>query len=131
MDISSSVFVVHPSSGVPLYRQLIDQVRGMIAAGRIKPGDLLPSVRQLAAELEVNFMTISKAWGKLEAEGLVQHERGRGMVVTAARRASTQVEQTRQVRVLADQAVVRGLQCGMSRSELMGIFKASIEEHLK
>jgi len=131
MDISSSVFVVQPSSGVPLYRQLIDQVRGMIAAGRIKPGDVLPSVRQLGAELEVNFMTISKAWGKLEAEGLVEHVRGRGMVVTAARKASVQAEQTRQVRVLVDQAVVRGLQCGMSRSELLGIFKTSIEEHLQ
>lgn len=131
MDISSSVFVVQPSSGVPLYRQLIDQVRGMIATGRIKPGDVLPSVRQLGAELEVNFMTISKAWGKLEAEGLVEHVRGRGMVVTAARKASVQAEQTRQLRVLVDQAVVRGLQCGMSRSELLGIFKTSIEEHLQ
>ncbi|MEY3175951.1 MAG: HTH-type transcriptional repressor YtrA [Planctomycetota bacterium] len=131
MDISPSAFVVQPSSGVPIYRQLIDQVRGMIAAGRVQPGDVLPSVRQLGAELEVNFMTISKAWAKLEAEGVVEHDRGRGMVVTGARRVSLHAENQQQVRVLADQAVIRGLQCGMSRSELLGIFKASIEEHLQ
>jgi GntR family transcriptional regulator len=131
MDISPSAFVVQPSSGVPIYRQLIDQVRGMTAAGRVQSGDVLPSVRQLGAELGVNFMTISKAWAKLESEGLVEHIRGRGMVVTALPKAAVHAQHKQQVKVLADQAVVRGLQCGISRSELLGIFKASIEEHLQ
>ena len=131
MDISPSAFVVQPSSGMPIYRQLIDQVRGMTAAGRVQSGDVLPSVRQLGAELGVNFMTISKAWAKLESEGLVEHIRGRGMVVTALPKAAVHAQHKQQVKVLADQAVVRGLQCGMSRSELLGIFRASIEGHLQ
>ncbi|MEY3459438.1 MAG: HTH-type transcriptional repressor YtrA [Planctomycetota bacterium] len=131
MDISAAAFVVHPSSGVPIYRQLMDQVRGMIASGRIRAGDVLPSVRELGAALEVNFMTISKAWGRLESEGVVEHVRGQGMVVTAPRVSSAHREHRAAVRVLVDQAVVRGVQCGMGREELLGIFKSAIEENLK
>jgi GntR family transcriptional regulator len=131
MDISTASFVVHPSSGVPIYRQLMDQVRGMIASGRIRAGDVLPSVRDLGAALEVNFMTISKAWSRLEAEGVVEHVRGVGMLVSAPRVTGVHHEHRAAVRLLADQAVIRGLQVGMGREELLGILKLSIEENLK
>ena len=64
-------FEIHPSSGVPIYRQLIDQVHALIAGGRLTEGDLLPSVRQVAAAAAVNPMTVSKAYSRLEAEGVV------------------------------------------------------------
>ncbi len=67
--------------GVPIYRQIMDQVRALIASGRLEAGDQVASVRQMAADLEVNIMTVSKAWAKLEAEGLL--ERGRGMLTKA------------------------------------------------
>src|SRR5688500_20378482 len=67
---------VSPTSGVPIYRQLMDQVRAQIAGGRLSPGDFLPSVRQVAEELEVNPMTVSKAYSLLEKEQVVELVRG-------------------------------------------------------
>src|SRR3982751_1415684 len=72
---------VSPSSGVPIYRQLIDQVRAQVAGGRIAAGEFLPSVRQVAEELQVNPMTVSKAYSILERDGVVELVRGQGMRV--------------------------------------------------
>ncbi len=72
---------VSPTSGVPIYRQLIDQVRAQIAGARLSPGEFLPSVRQVAEELEVNPMTVSKAYSLLERDGIVELVRGQGMRV--------------------------------------------------
>ena len=68
-------------SGVPIFRQVIDQVRYQIMAGHIKEGDQLTSVRDLSAEIKVNPMTISKAYSLLEAQGLVERRRGVGLFV--------------------------------------------------
>ncbi len=73
------LFQVFPTSGLPIYRQLADQVRRHAASGRFAPGDFLPSVRQVALELEVNPMTVSKAYSLLEREGTVELVRGQGM----------------------------------------------------
>ncbi len=72
---------VSPTSGVPIYRQLIDQIRAQIAGARLSPGEFLPSVRQVAEELEVNPMTVSKAYSLLERDGIVELVRGQGMRV--------------------------------------------------
>jgi GntR family transcriptional regulator len=72
---------VLPNSGVPIYRQLIDQLRTQIAGGRIGAGEFLPSVRQVAEELQVNPMTVSKAYSQLERDGVVELVRGQGMRV--------------------------------------------------
>lgn len=63
---------------MPIYRQIIDQVRHLIASGRWPEGTLLPSVRQMAVELEINMMTASKAYARLEADGVVERVRGTG-----------------------------------------------------
>jgi GntR family transcriptional regulator len=72
---------VSPSLGVPIYRQLIDQVRAQIAGGRLAAGEFLPSVRAVAEELQVNPMTVSKAYSILERDGVVELVRGQGMRV--------------------------------------------------
>lgn len=77
------MFILNPQSGIPIYRQLIDQVRRMIAGGQLKSGDDLPSVRELALEHAVNPMTISKAYSMLEIEGLLIRQRGKPMQVAA------------------------------------------------
>lgn len=76
-----SEFLIQTNSNVPIYRQLVDQVRRLAASGRLKPDDRLPSVRQLAEELAVNPMTISRAYNLLEQEGLLERRRGIGMVL--------------------------------------------------
>ena len=75
------MFTIQLNSGVPIYRQVFDQVVREIDCGRLKKGELLPSVRQLATELGVNPMTISRAWSLLETEGVVERKRGVGMIV--------------------------------------------------
>jgi GntR family transcriptional regulator len=76
-------FSVEPASGVPIYRQLIGQVLALRASGRLPPGTMLPSVRQVAEDLAVNPMTVSKAWSLLERDGVVELVRGQGMRVIA------------------------------------------------
>jgi GntR family transcriptional regulator len=68
-------------SGVPIYRQVVDQVRDQIMAGRLCEGDQLMSVREVAAALRVNPMTISKAYSALEIEGLLERWRGIGLFI--------------------------------------------------
>lgn len=77
------MFQLNPNSGIPIYRQLMEQVQRMIAGGQLKAGDELPSVRDLALEQAVNPMTISKAYSLLEAEGVLLRQRGKPMQVAA------------------------------------------------
>src|SRR5438093_2109745 len=72
---------VAPTSGLPIYRQLVEQVRQQVAGGRLASGEFLPSVRQVAEHLQVNPMTVSKAYSILEREGVVEFVRGQGMRV--------------------------------------------------
>src|SRR5882672_748769 len=83
MADSPAIFEINPTSGVPIYRQIVDQVHALIAGGLLREGDLLPSVRQVAQDAAVNPMTVSKAYSRLETEGVVRRARGLGMQVLA------------------------------------------------
>ncbi|WP_114559532.1 GntR family transcriptional regulator [Desertihabitans aurantiacus] len=73
--------VVSTSSTTPIYEQIRSQVRASILSGEIGPGETLPSLRQLAADLRVSVITVTRAYNDLAAEGLVHSEHGRGFVV--------------------------------------------------
>ena len=75
------ILVIDTHSGVPIYRQLMDQITRQILAGQIRPGDQLPTVRELAVRLKINPMTISKAYSLLESTGILQRQRGIGLFV--------------------------------------------------
>lgn len=79
--LSLQLFSITPGSTEPIYRQLVEQVRRLVAGGQMAPGDALPSVREMAQALAVNPMTVSKAYGLLETEGLLARRRGLGMLV--------------------------------------------------
>ena len=81
-------------SGLPIYTQVVEQIRRMLASGELKPGDQLPTVRQLATDLRVNFNTIARAYRLLDEAGLISTQQGRGTYIweppgpeTAARSA--------------------------------------------
>lgn len=80
------MFILNPHSSIPIYQQLVEQVRRMVAGGQLPPGTELPSVRDLAQEHTVHPMTISKAYSQLEAEGVLERHRGKPMRVAALRR---------------------------------------------
>jgi GntR family transcriptional regulator len=83
MDGEPVIFEISPASGVPIYRQIVEQVLALKAGGLLREGDLLPSVRQVARDAAVNPMTVSKAYSRLEAEGVVRRVRGQGMQILA------------------------------------------------
>src|SRR5437660_375906 len=87
-------FRLNPKSGVPIYRQIQDQVRFGIAGGKLRPGEQLPTVRALAVELSVNPNTVIKAYTELEREGVLTTEQGSGTFV-APRPTMSLNEETR------------------------------------
>ena len=95
------MFILNPQSGTPIYRQLIEQVRRMVASGQLVAGAELPSVRELAVQHAVNPMTISKAYSLLETEGVLERQRGKPMTVAAQGRA--QAPRTHRLEQLEDE----------------------------
>jgi GntR family transcriptional regulator len=129
MSRPEPLFIVHASSGVPIYRQLVDQVEALVAGGRLRPGDVVPSVRQVAAALGVNPMTVSKAWSRLEANGVLDRDRGRGMVVAARREAVSLADRRVEVQPLVDRAVTHALHLGLAPAQLLAMVRESLKEH--
>ena len=112
-------FHVAPSSGVPIYRQILDQVRAQIATGRLAAGEFLPSVRQVAGELAVNPMTVSKAYSLLERDGVVELVRGQGMRVVGQPVRERQIVDRDEVVRLVRRLVKQGRSAGLSAEEIL------------
>ena len=110
-------------SGVPLYRQIIDQVKSGIATGALGPGDRLPTVRQLSVDLSVNPNTVSRAYNELELTGLVETHMGSGTFIGHKRVERDEVEQRR----ILDQICQEFL----SRASAHGFTLEDILENLK
>jgi GntR family transcriptional regulator len=124
MSSSTALFTLYPESGIPIYRQLIDQIRRLIAAGQLPAGAELPSVRDLAVEHAVNPMTISKAYALLEAEGLLIRNRGRPMTVAATRRPQQPISQRlRQVEPQLLQLISAAQQLDIPRKDLFAMLE--------
>jgi GntR family transcriptional regulator len=126
------LFLVFPNSGVPIYRQLVDQVRRHAASGRVRPGDFLPSVRQVALELEVNPMTVSKAYSILERAGVVELVRGQGMRVAprpAASENGTLRERQEKLMPLLQQVAAEAYQLNLSPGQVKPLLDRVLKEH--
>ena len=123
------IFTLEPASGVPIYRQLIDQVRRLVASGHLAPGSELPSVREIAAEYAVNPTTISKAYSLLELEGLVQRTRGKPMTVAQPRRNQQLLAQRlRQVETLVNSLVLAARQLDLQTTDLTKLIEKKMQE---
>ena len=81
--MDASLLHIQPNDAEPIYRQIAAQVRRLVIGGQLRPGDALPSVREVAAHHAINPMTVSKAYSQLEADGVLERLRGKGMVVAA------------------------------------------------
>jgi GntR family transcriptional regulator len=112
-------FQIHPSSGVPIYRQLMDQIKALVASGRLAAGDMLPSVRQLGQDLQINQMTVSKAYSLLEREGAVERIRGQGMRINHVAPAGGIRDRQRELLPLLEQVVARAYQLGLSPQQVL------------
>lgn len=117
------LILLDPNSGVPTYRQLVDQIRFQMASGRLAAGTELPSTRALSQELGINPMTVSKAYGLLEAEGLVRRRPGLPLEVLALGGAEAEAERDEQLRVLLEPAALAARQLGMRPAKAIAVFR--------
>lgn len=125
----TDAFSVSTGSPEPIYRQLVDQVRRQVAGGQLRAGDELPSVRDLAQALAVNPMTVSKAYGLLEADGVLERRRGLGMVVASPHlRAQAATARADLLRPTLERAAAEARQLQLSRQQALALFDAILRQ---
>jgi GntR family transcriptional regulator len=112
-------FKLDPKSGVPFYRQIIDQIRYGIAAGQLKVGEQLPTVRALAVELEVNPNTISKAYRELEIQNILETQQGTGTFIGPVHVEIPEEERRAKLRSICDEFVTIASSYGFLVEEII------------
>ena len=120
--------IINSSSMVPIYEQIMDQIKAKITAGDLKENDALPSVRTLAKELKISALTVKKAYDNLEQEGYTVTVHGKGTYVAAANTERMKEEQRREVEEDLDNAVQKGRRCGLTDEEIRELFELIMED---
>jgi GntR family transcriptional regulator len=116
-------------SGVPIYRQIIDQVREQIMAGLLKEGEQLITVRELSEQLAVNPMTVSKAYSAMEAEGLLERRRGIGLFISGVHSDKNEMNKEATVGALLCKAVTTAVQYGLSEEKTQKMLKELFKKY--
>ena len=112
-------FAIDLHSGVPVYRQLVDQVRSGMAAGRLNAGDQLPTVRQLAVDLAINPNTVMRAYRELELGGLLETHQGTGTFISTRKLQKNSAERERQLSQMAGEIAARAGAAGFALEDLI------------
>lgn len=112
-------FAIDLHSGVPAYRQLIDQVRSGIASGSLTSGDQLPTVRQLAVDLAINPNTVMRAYRELELGGLIETHQGTGTFIANKKLEKNSAERDRQLGQMAQEFAARAGAAGFTLEDLI------------
>ena len=119
--------IINTSSLVPIYEQIIDQIKTMIRKGDLKQNDQLPSVRALSKELKISALTVKKAYDELEREGFTVTIHGKGSYVTAANTELMMEEQKKEVEQDLEQAILKGRRFGISDEDIKTLFELILE----
>lgn len=120
--------IINSSSMVPIYQQIMDQIKAQITAGDLKENDILPSVRTLAKDLKISALTVKKAYDNLEQEGYTVTVHGKGTYVAAANTERMLEEQRREVESDLEKAVEKGRRCGLKDEEIRELFDLIMED---
>lgn len=120
--------IVNHSSMVPIYEQIIEQVKAMIANKELKENDVLPSVRALAKELKISALTVKKAYDILEEEGFTVTVHGKGTYVAAVNKERMLEEYKREVEQNMEDTIQKAKSYGLSREEVRELFEMMMEE---
>jgi len=116
----------NPSSGVPIYLQLMEQVKHGIETGALRPGEQLPGIRPLAEELVINPNTVAKAYRELEHEGVIELRHGAGAFVSSQAREKKLTDRLRAGQALVAAAVERLHARGITDEEIRRLFEAEL-----
>ena len=120
------LFRPNPSLGVPIYLQLMEQVKHAIETGALRPGEQLPGIRPLAEELVMNPNTVAKAYRELEHEGVIELRHGAGAFVSAQPRTKKVAEAVRDAQPVVAAAVKRLRARGLTDEEIRRLFEAEL-----
>ena len=115
------IFRLNPSSGVPVYLQLIEQVKHAVETGALRPGEQLPTLRKLAEDLVVNPNTVVRAYRELQHEGVLELRHGSGAYIRESPTSSARI--TQKARSLVQSAVERLIATGLTEDEIRRLFE--------
>lgn len=119
---------IDASNGLPIYMQIVNQIKTSIAMGRLMPEDPLPSVRQLAVDLAVNPNTVARAYLDLEYEGVIYKRQGAGTFVSSQGVRVSKNERRKVLGELIEKALVEGFNLGLEENELRETFERVLEK---
>lgn len=119
--------IINHSLMVPIYEQIVDQVKKMIRDGELVENDALPSVRSLSKDLKISALTVKKAYDALEAEGFTITIHGKGTYVTATNSELLLEEQKKEVEAELEKAIQKGRRCGITDDDMRTLFELILE----
>ena len=120
--------IINNTSMVPIYEQIMEQIKAQIIAGELKENDILPSVRTMAKELKISALTVKKAYDNLEAEGMTVTVHGKGTYVAASNTQLMEEERRKEVETDLEAAIQKGRRCGMKAEEIRSLFELIMED---
>ena len=119
--------IINTSLMVPIYEQIVDQIKMLIRNGELKENDNLPSVRTLSKELKISALTVKKAYDNLESEGFTVTVHGKGTYVAATNTELLVEEQKKELEADLEQAIQKGRRCGISDEDIKSLFELILE----
>ncbi len=119
--------IINTSIMVPIYEQIVDQIKMLIRSGELKENDNLPSVRTLSRELKISALTVKKAYDTLESEGFTVTVHGKGTYVAATNTELLLEEQKKELEADLEQAIQKGRRCGISDEDIKSLFELILE----
>lgn len=119
--------LINNSSMQPIYEQIVEQIKISIMREELSAGELLPSVRSLAADLRISALTVKKAYDALEQEGFIVTVHGKGSFVSNLNQGLRKEEQRKEIERIMDEAISRGRRYGLSEEELRQLFEICME----
>ena len=119
--------IINTSLMVPIYEQIVDQIKMLIRNGELKENDNLPSVRTISKELKISALTVKKAYDNLESEGFTVTVHGKGTYVAATNTELLLEEQKKELEADLEQAIQKGRRCGISDEDIKSLFELILE----
>lgn len=120
-------FIINTSSMIPIYEQIVDQIKVCIRDGKLKENDILPSVRTLSKELKISALTVKKAYDSLESEGFVITVHGKGTYIAATNKELLLEEQKKELEKDLDLAIQKGRCYGIHDDDIRELFELILE----
>lgn len=122
-------FAIDARDGVPIYLQIVEQIKKSIALGRLKPEEALPSVRQLALDLTINPNTVARAYLELEHQGVISKRQGQGTFVSSQAAEASRRERQKVVGALFEKAIVEAVNSGLNAAEIDEIYQQRVRRY--